>query len=123
MVVRHNCWAPMIPFEVKRNGKRICIAGAEDLCVLNAIVTACGKLGDKTGFQGGPDDVVPELFYSVGGLTRRRDPKKDVHFSWKSVGRLRLGDSLEVKIVEVRRADRPKSRKKAERNRAKRRHA
>lgn len=116
----------MIAFEIKRNGKRVCIAGAEDLGVLSAIITAAGKLGVKTVCEGQADDVVPELFYSVGGLTRRRDPKKDVHLHWKSVGRLRVGDSLEVRIVEVRKADRPKSqvsREKALRNLSKRRKA
>src|SRR5262245_39825640 len=100
----------MIAFEVKQNGKRVCIAGAEDLSVLSVIIMASGKLGGKTIFEEPADEVVTELHYNVGGLTRRRDPKKDVHLTWKSVGRLRLGDSLEVTAVEVRKADRPKSR-------------
>ena len=101
----------MIAFEVLLNGKRICIAGAEDLCVLTADMTATGKLGKKTVYEELLDDAVPEvqLHYSVSGLTRRRDPDRDVHLSWKSVRRLRVGDSLQVRVVEVRKADRPKS--------------
>ena len=115
----------MIAFEVILNGKRICIAGAEDLCVLTANMTATGKLGKKTVYEGLPDDTVPEvhLHYSIGGLTRRRNPDKDVHLSWKSVRRLRVGDSLEVRVVEVRKADQPKSQvsaKEARRSLAKR---
>jgi hypothetical protein len=113
----------MIAFEVKLNGKRICIAGAEDLCVLSANVAAAGKLGLKTVPTGSHDDTAPDLFYSVGGLTRRPDPKKDVHLRWKSVAPLSLGDLLAVKVVEVRKADRPKSRKKAPLRPAKRRRA
>jgi len=101
----------MIAFEVLLNGKRICIAGAEDLCVLTADITASGKLGKKTAYEGLPDHSVPEVLldYSVGGLTRRRNPNRDVHLNWQSVRRLRVGDSLEVRVVEVRKADRPKS--------------
>src|SRR6478752_5568900 len=101
----------MIAFEVILNGKRICTAGAEDLYVLTADMTAAGKLGKKTVYEGLPDDTLPEvqLHYSVGGLTRRRNPEKDVHLTWKSVRRLRVGDSLEVRVVEVRKADQPKS--------------
>jgi hypothetical protein len=109
----------MIAFEVILNGKRICVAGAEDLCVLTADVTATGKLGKNTVFEGLPNDTVPQvqLHYSVGGLTRRRDPDKDVHLNWKSVRRLRVGDSLQVRVVEVRKADRPKSQVSAKEDR------
>ncbi len=113
----------MIAFEVRLNGRRICIAGAEDLCVLTANIVATGMLGVKTIPAGRDDDSVPDLFYSVGGLTRRPDPKKDVHLRWKSVAPLRVGDVLEVKVVEVSKADRPKSREKDARRPAKRRRA
>jgi hypothetical protein len=110
----------MIAFEVKLNGKRICIAGAEDLCVLSANISASGKLGLKTVPARPDDESARDLFYSVGELTRRPDPKKDVHLRWKSVAPLRVGDILEVRVLQVGKADRPKSRIKAERRRAKR---
>jgi len=113
----------MIAFEVKLNGKRICIAGAEDLCVLSANIAATGKLGLKTVPAGRDDDDAPDLFYSVGGLTRRADKKKDVHVRWKSVAPLRVGDMLVVKVIEVSKADRPRSREKAEPRHSKRRRA
>jgi hypothetical protein len=113
----------MIAFEVKLNGKRICIAGAEDLCVLSANIAATGMLGVKTLPADRGDDSAPDLFYSVGGLTRRPDPKKDVHVRWKSVAPVRVGDLLEVKVVEVSKADRPKSHVRAERRPAKRKRA
>jgi len=102
----------MIAFEVRLNGKRICIAGAEDLAVLNTIVTAAGTLGAKT-IPPRPGDTEKDLFYSVGGLTSRPDPKKDVHLNWKSIAPLKVGDVIQVKVVEVKNADPPKSRKKA----------
>jgi len=107
----------MIAFEVSLNGKRICIAGAEDLSVLSAHVSAAGKLGDKTASarQDGEGDTEPEIFYSVGGLTGRADPAKDIHLRWKSVTPLKVGDVVEIKVLETKKTDRPKSRKKANR--------
>ena len=74
----------MIALEVKLNGKRVCIAGADDLAVLSAHVAACGKLGRKT-VPARPDETTGDLYYSVGGLTARRDPNRDVHLKWKSI--------------------------------------
>ena len=106
----------MIAFEVRLNGKRICIAGAEDLAVLSTIITASGKLGPKT-VPARPDDTSGDVFYSVGGLTARPDPEKDVHVRWKSTAPLKVGDVVEVKVLKVKKADRAKSRKKAVRKR------
>jgi hypothetical protein len=107
----------MIAFEVRLNGKRICIAGAEDLTVLSTSISASGKLGPKT-VPARPDDTNREIFYSVGGLTARPDPEKDVHVRWKSIAPLKVGDVIEVKVLDVKKADRAKSRKKAARKRA-----
>jgi hypothetical protein len=107
----------MIAFEVSLNGKRICTAGADDLGVLTTIVSACGKLGKKT-VPARPDETSGEVFYSVGGLTSRSDPKKNVHVRWKSVAPLKLGDVVQVKVVETEKVDRAKSRFKAKPRRA-----
>jgi|ERR1041385_1504107 hypothetical protein len=98
----------MIALKVSLNGKRVCIAGADDLAVLNAIVSASGKLGHKT-VPARPDETTGEMFYSVGGLTARPNPRKDVHLRWKSVAPLRVGDMVQVEIVETDNPDRPKS--------------
>jgi hypothetical protein len=107
----------MIAFEVRLNGKRICIAGAEDLAVLNTTITASGKLGPKTS-PARPNETNGEVFYSVGGMTARPDAEKDVHVRWRSIAPLHVGDILEVKVLDVKKADRPKSRRKAARRRA-----
>lgn len=103
----------MIAFEVLLNGKRICVAGAEDLSVLSTTITAAGKLGTKT-VPRRPDETF-DIHYHVGGLTSRPDPTKDVHVRWKSVEPLMVGDVLEVRVIETSKADRARSRKKAER--------
>ena len=103
----------MIAFEVKLNGKRVCLAGAEDLAVLDASVSACGRLGAKTMPVRPDERIGGQVYYIVGGLTRRADPKKDVHLRWKSVEPLRIGDVIQVKVLEVKKADPAKSRKRA----------
>ena len=104
----------MIAFEVRLNGKRMCIAGAEDLGVLCAHVSAVGRLGVKSVRARPDEDTVPDVFYSVGGLTGRPNPKKNLHFRWKSISPLVVGDVVEIKVLEAKKADRPKSRIKAE---------
>jgi len=104
----------MIALEVSRNGKRVCTAGAEDLAVLSAHVTASGKLGKKT-VPARPDEKTGEIFYTVGGLTGREDPSKDVHLRWQSITPLKVGDVIQVKVIEATKVDAPKSRIKAKR--------
>ena len=102
----------MIAFEVRLNGKRLCIAGAEDLSVLSAVVTACGKLGRKT-VPARPDEKGGEIHMHIGGLTARQDPTKDVHIRWNKTTFLKNGDVIEVRILETDKVDRPTSRSKA----------
>jgi len=102
----------MIALEVSLNGKRVCVAGADDLAVLSAHVTACGKLGRKT-VPARPDETTGEIHYSVRGLTARPDAKKDVHLIWKSIASLRVGDIIQVRALETDKADPPKSKTKA----------
>ncbi|MGC3988584.1 MAG: hypothetical protein QM796_02645 [Chthoniobacteraceae bacterium] len=107
----------MIAFEVSLNGKRVCIAGADDLGVLSTIISACGKLGKKT-VPARPDVTSGDVHYSVGGLTSRRDSKTDVHVRWKSVEPLKIGDVVQVRVVETEKVDRAKSRARAKPRRA-----
>jgi hypothetical protein len=107
----------MIALEIKLNGKRVCIAGGEDLAVLSTNVSAVGKLGKKT-VPARRDEMTGEIHYSVIGLTSRPDPDKDVHLRWKSVAPLKIGDVIEVRILETEKVDRATSRTKAKRKRA-----
>ena len=100
----------MIALEVRLNGKRICVAGAEDLAVLTAMVTASGPLGRKTVPV--RSDEICDIYYRVGGLTGRCDESKDVHLTWRKFEPLGVGDSLQITILETRKADRPRSRHK-----------
>jgi hypothetical protein len=81
------------------------------LALLDVSVTAAGKLGAKT-VPARAHGTGAAFFYWVGGVTGRAAPTKDVHLLWRSMERLRVGDVVEVKIVETRRVDRARSRKK-----------
>jgi len=104
----------MIAFEVSLNGKRVCVAGAEDLGVLSAHVTALGKLGKRT-VPYRPDETSGEIHYSIGGLTSRPKPLADVHLRWQSDRQLKVGDVVSVRVIETKKADRASSRSKAKR--------
>lgn len=102
----------MIVLEVSLNGKRVCVAGAENLCVLTSHVTAVGKLGRRT-VPARPDETSGEIHYSVGGLTARQGPRKNVHLRWKSVVPLKVGAVIQVRILETDTVDHASSRQRA----------
>lgn len=103
----------MIALEVRLNGKRVCIAGGDDCGVLTATVAAVGSLGKAT-VPARPGEAA-DIHFNVGGLTSRKDPKRDVHLRWKSVAPLSIGDSIQVKVVETDKADPPRSRQRPKR--------
>jgi hypothetical protein len=93
----------MIGLAVYLNGKRMTVAGADDLCVLNAIVNAVGELGTSTVRVGKRRSV--DLHLSVGGLTRRAKGKQDEHLRWTKQRRLKIGDKISVQIVQTDKPD------------------
>ena len=101
----------MIVFEVFLNGRSVARAGAKDLGVLSTHITGVGVLGPSAKGRGPKDR---DLHLSVGGLTSRGKPP-DEHVSWLSIHRLKLGDEVIVRIAESPRADKPTSRKRADR--------
>ena len=70
----------MISLAVYLNGKKLTVAGADDLGVLNAIVNAVGSLGKSTAPVG--KGVTRDLWLSVSGLTRRIEGAQDEHLRW-----------------------------------------
>jgi hypothetical protein len=105
----------MIALAVYLNRKKLTVGGADDLCVLNAIVNAVGKLG-KTAAQIGTRRQ-PDLWLSVGGLTKRSGGAQDEHLRWISHKRLRIGDKITVQLVRTDRPDKPVSANVATRDR------
>jgi hypothetical protein len=104
----------MIAYEVRINGKMICVAGAGDLAVLTACITAVGKLGPRTKPLR-PDDVTNDIHLRVGGLTARADESRDVHLDWTGLRELSPGDVVQIKVLDMAKADHPRSRRPAKR--------
>jgi hypothetical protein len=78
---------PMRAFQVSLNGKKLCLAGIGDDGVLTAIVTWVKGKGKG------------DLFLEVGGLVT----PSDEHVSWKNQTPLRLGNTIEIKIIDASR--------------------
>ena len=109
----------MIAFEVSLNGNRVCVAGAEDMAILTAMVMAVGKLGEKTIRTGtGADETSHDISCTVGGRTGRPNREKDVVACWTPDIPLQIGDVIQIKVLETDKVDRAKSRSNAARRRS-----
>ena len=83
----------MMAFEVVLNGRKIALAGADDLNVLNGMVTAVGKLGSKaSGTKAHPKGY--DLHLSVGGLTGRQGGLPRGHVRWEEMKKVKVGDEV-----------------------------
>lgn len=103
----------MIALKTTLNGKQLCIAGTEDLCVLNSTVNAVGKLGKQSKSK--HDSTLPDLFLGVGGLTGRENGD-DEHWRWVEHQGLKVGDEIRITILEVDEADEPRTKISAQIN-------
>ena len=90
---------PMRAFEISLNGEKLCVAGIVDDGVLSAIVNWV------TG------ENAADLFLSVRGLISPLDE----HVSWIRQRRLRVGDEIQVRVVEETLVDKPKRRYRRDR--------
>jgi len=96
----------VVVFEVYLNGKRIALAGRQDLGVLSTTVSAVGKLGPATKRRGNEGY---RIHMNVGGLTARKRGA-DEHVHWALVRQLKIGDEVSVRIKRGERADPPRGR-------------
>jgi|SRR5580658_4420253 hypothetical protein len=81
----------MRAFEVCLNGKKLCLAGIGDDGVLTAIV-------NWVKGRGGTD-----MFLQVGGLVSQVDE----HVRWVNQKHLRVGDQIQIRVVEASAVDKP----------------
>ena len=95
----------MIAFEIKLNRQSLGTAGADDLSVLTAIVSAVGKLGPTSqGARQRETDYHIEL--RVGGLTSRSENLSDEHLDWIEQT-LKPGDVVTVTVLDAASVDVP----------------
>jgi hypothetical protein len=84
----------MKALQVHLNGRKLCVAGLNEQGVLTAIVSYASVHGEDL------------LSLSVGGLIS----SKEEHVRWVEGGKLRTGDEIQVKVIEVEYADSPQRR-------------
>ena len=105
----------MVAIEVRVNGKRVCVAGAADANCLGATVSVEGNLGPTTipvadDKNGGALDI----HYNVNGMSFRG--AVDVYREWQRKAALRVGDVVEIRVVEAKKASRPRRQKRFKRD-------
>jgi hypothetical protein len=102
----------MHALKVRINHDAPVIAGANDLGVLNAIVSCVGQLGSSS--RSGRKDEPADLFITVGGLTARTSDVPDEHLNWMSQRPLNIGDVISVEVLDTLNVDAPTGGEEAE---------
>ncbi|MBZ0166139.1 MAG: hypothetical protein K8I00_04970 [Candidatus Omnitrophica bacterium] len=97
----------MIALEITLNGKKLVVAGTDDLCVLGAMVS-CSLLRKKANPNHEKDEVYN---LCVSGLTAKTNKADDEHLDWINFLDLKTGDEIKVKIIELDISDAPVRRK------------
>lgn len=108
----------MIAFEITLNGKRLCTSGIRQLGNLGAHLdwSRGPQVGPATGFE--HEDELLQL--TVAGVNVRYKPRKSPQLKrgfryaesleWTAC-KLRSGDEVTIRVVNVARVDRPRKRK------------
>lgn len=99
----------MIAFEIYRNGKKLCTAGAGDAAVLTAILSWSAPKGKRrSNRKRASRGVAHDLNLHVGGLITV-PPNASEHVRWLSTS-LRVGDQVTMKLIETDSPDKPQRR-------------
>lgn len=91
---------PVLAIEVEVNGKRLVVAGAEDLALLSAQIAA-GVGSDNATIQ-----VDTDFHLTVMALTSPRSARM-ANLTWCNGLPLQVGDSITFRIVQVEQPDPP----------------
>jgi hypothetical protein len=89
----------MRALRVKINDGAPVTAGADDLGVLNLIVSCVGPLGPSAVCP--PSTNVERLKVNLGGLTSRGSDARNEHLDWLSDVPVNIGDTITVEILET----------------------
>ncbi len=93
----------MLAFQIFINGRKVTIAGADDLVVLSAIVSAVGKLGKKTSSLKHRKGY--NIGLNVGGLTSRNKKPLEELLDWVPQKKLKIGDRIEIRVCKTTNVD------------------
>ncbi|WP_295995607.1 hypothetical protein [Rugamonas sp.] len=93
----------MYAFRIKINDEEPIVAGSEDLGVLNAIINCIRRPKDFT--RGGSDLDDGQLFFTVGGLSRRNQDALEEYLYWVPDKSLNVNDIISIEVIETSTAD------------------
>ena len=91
----------VLAIEVEVNGKRLLVAGAEDLALLSAQVAAAGGSANETV------KVDTNFHLTVMGLTSPQASSRVANLTWINGLPLQLGDSITFRVVHAEQPDPP----------------
>src|SRR3954469_15196494 len=92
---------PVLAIEIELNGKRLTIAGAEDLALLSAQIAA-GVGPERRALQ------VKDAFHLTAmGLRSSTSGSRMANLTWINGRALQMGDSVTFRIVQVETPDSP----------------
>jgi hypothetical protein len=95
----------MLVLELFLNGSHVATAGAEDLSVIGAHVSAVGRLGAKSSGAAVQRNGVA-ITCDLGGMTSDGSHSGMMHLLWKQLS-LAVGDEVCIRILESNTADPP----------------
>jgi hypothetical protein len=90
-----------LAIEVELNGKRLVVAGAEDLALLSA------QIGAGAGSTNDTIRVGTDVHLTVMGLTSPKSSSRVANLTWINGLSLKMGDSVTFRIVQVSQPDPP----------------
>jgi hypothetical protein len=91
----------VLAIEVEVNGARLLVAGAKDLALLSAQISA------GVGAENTTIGVDTDVHLTVMGLTSLQSPSRISNLTWISGLSLKLGDLITFRIVQVEQPDLP----------------
>lgn len=94
----------MLAFQIFINGRKVSVAGAEDLGVLSAIVSAIGKLG-KNASNRKKNRKDFNVWLTVGGLACRKKKSQDEYLQWVKQKKIKIGDRIEIRVCKTNKAE------------------
>jgi hypothetical protein len=103
----------MLAFRIRLNRKKLATAGIRGAHVLSAIITSVIRDAESRRLWPRDRDFrAKDLTFSMGGMIRHRDGAHE-HMDWAYL-KLKVGDTVTLKVVNTTQVDEPRRRRKTE---------
>ena len=102
----------MLCFEIRKNGKKLTVAGVRESGVVSFMLSWVGKGEGASAQAAAAGGAVPGLHWRVGGIDSS-DPAGGENVEWVENPKLKIGDELRVRLIAAESADEPSRREPA----------